>query len=51
MKITDKEFNELLKKYGVKTMISFDINETLKFSSKQLKKLEDLFKTKEKGKN
>ena len=50
-KVSDEEFEELLKKFGSKTMITFDINETIKFSKKQLKKLEDLFKTKEKGKN
>lgn len=35
--MNDKEFKKLLKKYGPKQMLSFEINERIKLTAKQLK--------------
>ena len=42
IEVSNKEFKELLKKYGSKTMLTFDINKTIKFSDEQLKELKKL---------
>ena len=44
MKISDKKFEALLEKYGAKTMESFDINQTIKFTKEQFKKIKELNK-------
>ena len=35
--LTNEEFEKLLKKYGVKTMESFEINEIVKYTPEQKK--------------
>lgn len=35
--LDDKKFDKLLKKYGAKTMETFEINEVFKYTKKQLK--------------
>ena len=35
--LTNEEFEELLKKYGAKTMMTFEINEIFKYTPEQKK--------------
>ena len=35
--LSDKEFEKLLKKYSVKTMMTFEINEIVKYTPEQKK--------------
>lgn len=39
VKLSDEKFDELLKEYGVKMMVSCDINQTFKYTKNQIKKL------------
>lgn len=39
LKISDKEFETLLKKYGIDMMICFDVNQNIEYSKKQINKL------------
>ena len=39
--LTDHEFEKYLKRYGAKTMMTFEINEIIKYNKNQKKKLKE----------
>ena len=47
--LTNHEFEKYLKHYGAKTMLSFDINEIIKYNKNQKKKLKECENEKERN--